>query len=125
MMSKIKLYIDEDASREAFINALHRANIDCLTTSEANNLSCSDSEQLIWATSNNRVIYTFNVRDYCQLHTSYMQSEKNHQGIIVVERQSYSIGEQLRGIQKLVDTFSAEELQNQLVFIGIYIRSYL
>ena len=122
MMSKIRLYIDEDASREALVKALRRASIDCLTTSEANNLGCSDSEQLIWATGNNRVIYTFNVRDYCQLHTSYMQSGKNHQGIIVVERQSYSIGEQLRGIQKLIDTLSAEEVKNQLVFIGIYIR---
>jgi hypothetical protein len=93
-MSKIKLYIDEDASREAFVNALRRAEIDCLTTLEANNLGYSDSEQLIWATKNNRVIYTFNVKDYYKLHKSYIEEEQNHQGIIVVERQSYSIGEQ-------------------------------
>ena len=43
-MSKIKLYIDEDASREAFVSALRRAKIDCLTTLEANNLGCCDSE---------------------------------------------------------------------------------
>jgi hypothetical protein len=123
IMSKIKLYIDEDASREAFVSALRRAKIDCLTTLEANNLGCSDSEQLTWATDNNRVIYTFNVRDYCKLHKIYMKQEKNHPGIIVVERQSYSIGEQLRGIEKLIDTFPVEQMKNQLIFIGIYIRS--
>ena len=122
-MSKIKLYIDEDASREAFVNALRRVTIDCLTTLEANNIGCSDSEQLIWATNNNRVIYTFNVGDFCKLHKVYMREGQNHQGIIVVERQSYSIGEQLRGIGKLIEAFSAKQMKNKLVFIGIYIKS--
>lgn len=120
---QIRLYIDEDASRISFIQALRNSAINLVTTSEANNLSYSDSEQLIWATQNERVIYTFNVRDYCQLHTVYIEQGRKHTRIIVAERQSYSVGEQLRGLQKLIAKKSSEEMINQLVFIGAYIRA--
>lgn len=120
---QIRLYIDEDASRGALVQALRNADIDLVTTSEANNLSCNDTEQLIWATENDRVIYTFNGRDYCRLHTTYMEQGREHGGVIVAERQSYSVGEQLRGLQRLIAIKSAEEMRNQLVFIGAYIRA--
>ncbi len=83
---QIRLYIDEDASRGALVQALRNADIDLVTTSEANNLSCNDTEQLIWATENDRVIYTFNGRDYCRLHTTYMEQGREHGGVIVAER---------------------------------------
>ena len=120
---QIRLYIDEDSSRGALVQALRNADIDLVTTSEANNLSCNDTEQLIWATENDRVIYTFNGRDYCRLHTTYMEQGREHGGVIVAERQSYSVGEQLRGLQRLIAIKSAEEMRNQLVFIGAYIRA--
>jgi hypothetical protein len=88
-----------------------------VTTSEAEN----HPEQLIWATNHNRVIYTFNVQDYCRLHKVYMSEGKQHFGIIVVPRQSYSVGEQLRGLQKLISFLSLEEMKNQLIFLGAYI----
>lgn len=123
-MSQILLYIDEDASRGTFVTALRKAGINLLTTSEANNLGFSDPEQLIWATNNNRVIYTFNARDYCRLHKNYLIERKEHAGIIVAGRQSYSVGEQLRGLQRLISSVSAKEIRNQLIFIGAYIRDY-
>ncbi|HEY9693215.1 MAG TPA: hypothetical protein V6D15_13470 [Oculatellaceae cyanobacterium] len=46
-MSQICLYLDEDISRRALLQALRSAGIDVVTTSEANNLSCTDEEQLI------------------------------------------------------------------------------
>ena len=47
MVNKIRLYIDEDASRNSFVIALRNANIDTLTTFEAGNLGLIDLEQLI------------------------------------------------------------------------------
>ena len=117
----IRLYIDEDASRKSFVEALRKAKIDVTTTLEAGNLGLVDTEQLIWATHNNCAIYTFNVKDYCQLHKTYMKEGKQHSGIIAVPRQSYSIGEQLRGLQKLTRSLSSEEIINQLIFLGTYI----
>ena len=120
-MSKFRLYIDEDASRSSFIVALRNANIDTLTTSEAGNLGLVDSEQLVWATNHSRVIYTFNVKDYCRLHKIYLTEGKEHAGIIAVTRQSYSVGEQLRGLQRLILSVSSQEIRNQLEFLGAYI----
>ncbi|MFE1748318.1 DUF5615 family PIN-like protein [Coleofasciculus sp. H7-2] len=122
-MSQIRLYLDEDMIRRALIQALRNADIDVVTTSEVNNLSCTDEQQLIWATAQNRVIYSFNMRDFCRLHQTYMEQGIEHSGIIVAERQSYSVGEQLRGIVKLMAIKSAEEMRNQLVFLGAYIRA--
>ncbi|MGL5941033.1 MAG: DUF5615 family PIN-like protein [Waterburya sp.] len=120
-MSKIRFYIDEDASRNSLIINLRNVGIDILTTFEAENLGLIDSEQLIWSTNHNRAIYTFNVQDYCRLHKIYMTEGTEHSGIIAVARQSYSVGEQLRGLQKLVLCMSSEEIRNQLIFLGAYI----
>lgn len=104
------------------MQALRNAGVDVVTTADANNLGQIDSEQLIWATEQQRVIYTFNVRDFCRLHKTYMEEDRVHAGIIIAERQSYSVGEQLRGLQRLIASKSAEEMINQLVFLGAYLR---
>ena len=117
------MYLDEDTIRRALIQALRNAGVNVVTTSDANNLSCIDEQQLIWATAENRVIYSFNMRDFCRLHQIYMEQGIEHSGIIVAERQSYSVGEQLRGILKLMAIKSALEMRNELVFLGAYIRA--
>lgn len=122
-MSQISLYLDEDTQEQSLILALRNSGIDVLTTSEANNISCTDEEQLIWATEKGRVIYSCNRRDFSQLHSMFLAQERNHVGIILVQQQRYSVGEQLRGIQRLIATKSAEEMINQLVFVGAYIRT--
>lgn len=68
------------------------------------------------------MIYTYNMGDFCRLHGMYIAQALNHPGIIIAERQSYSVGEQLRGILRVTEDYSAEEMRNQLVFIGGYIR---
>jgi predicted nuclease of predicted toxin-antitoxin system len=122
-MSKIRLYLDEDTLRKTFVQALRENGIDVVTVSDANNLGRIDEEQLIWATEQGRVIYTFNSRDFCRLHGSFIAVGNNHAGIIVVPRQSYSVGEQLRGLLNLIGSKSAEGMMNQLEFLGTYIRS--
>lgn len=122
-MSQIRLYLDEDTLRKAFVQALQENGVDVVTVSDANNLGRIDEEQLIWATEQGRVIYTFNSRDFCRLHGSFLEVGNSHAGIIVVPRQSYSVGEQLRGLLNLIGSKSAEEMINQLEFLGTYIRS--
>lgn len=121
-MSQIRLYLDEDAMRLALAQALKNAVVDVVTAADANNLSLADEEQLIWATEQNRVIYSFNIGDFSRLHTNFIEQNMVRGGIIMVTRQGYSIGEQLRGILRLINTKSAEEMINQLVFLGAYIR---
>ena len=90
-MSKIRLYLDEDIQEQALILALRNSGVDVITTSEANRLSFSDEEQLIWATEQGRVVYSFNKRDFSRLHNICIAQEKSHNGIILAQQQRYSV----------------------------------
>lgn len=71
-MSKVCFYLDEDASKKSLVNALRNAGVDVIITAELDRLGSSDENQLIWATEQNRVIYSFNVGDFCRLHNAYL-----------------------------------------------------
>ena len=121
-MSQIRLYLDEDVLERSLVVALRSAGVDVMTTSDANKLSCTDDEQLMWAMSQGRVLYSFNARDFCRLHKTYMEQRMEHPGI-VLGKQSYSVGEQLRGLLRLIATKTAESMRNQQEFLGDYIRA--
>jgi hypothetical protein len=116
----IALYLDEDTQRNAFVRALRAAQVDVVTVSEVNRTGYSDAEQLTWATDHQRTVYTFNVKDFCQLHNQYLIKGKSHSGIIVTPRQNYSIGQQLQAIQSLLNVTSASTITNQLIFLSNY-----
>ncbi|MDZ8089877.1 MAG: DUF5615 family PIN-like protein [Nostoc sp. DedQUE12b] len=123
-MSQIRFYLDEDAGKKSLANGLRNAGIDVMTTAEADRLGSSDDNQLIWATEQRRVIYSFNVGDFCRLHKAYLEQQQNHSGIVLAAKQSYAIGEQLRGLLKLVESVEAEDMANQLVFLRKYIDNF-
>ena len=75
----------------------------------------------MWATQQKRVIYSFNMGDFHQLHSLFLTTEKNHGGIILAPQQRYSIGEQLRELLKIIAEKTAEDMINQLVFLSSYI----
>jgi hypothetical protein len=120
-MSKLLLYIDEDAIDEDFLQALHSRNVDVLTVAEVGMLHRSDEEQLAWATENNRAIFSFNARDFYQIHTSLMERGLSHSGIILAPQQRYGIGDLMRGVLRLINTKSSEEMQGQLEFLSNWI----
>ena len=113
----IRLYVDEDAMARAFVNGLRAREVDVKTVFEEGMVGRSDVEQLEHAADQGRVIYTFNVGDFCQLHTEFITNGKNHSGIVVVYRQRYAIGEQIRRMMCIIHTQSAEEIRNTLRFL--------
>lgn len=121
-MSQIRFYIDEDSVEKSLIAAFRKAGLDVVTVTDVNRQSYSDEDQLIWATEQERVIYSYNRRDFCRLHSEFLGVERNHAGIVLLQQQRYSVGQQLQGLLKLVATLSAEEMVNQLVFLTAYIE---
>lgn len=121
-MSQICFYLDEDTINAALVKALRNANLDVVTVADAGRLGYSDEEQLIWATEQGRVIYSFNIGDFCRLHRDFIAQERNHTGIVLAAQQQYSIGQQLRGLLKLAADNSSEEMANQVVFLSAYIE---
>ncbi|PSB30071.1 DUF5615 family PIN-like protein [Stenomitos frigidus] len=119
-MSHIRLFIDEDSMDHRVVNALRSRGVDVTTVGEVRTTGFSDAEQLELATEQQRVLYTFNVGDFCQLHNIYMAEGRTHTGIMI-SSQDYAIGEQMRRVLKLMATESAESMINQLVFLSAYI----
>ncbi|PZO40704.1 MAG: hypothetical protein DCF17_11670 [Shackletoniella antarctica] len=120
-MSKIQLYIDEDAMDLALVEALRARDVDVVTVNEASTCGYLDEQQLLWATAHNRVLYSHNVKDFYQLHAQFLVAGKAHAGIALLH-QDHSLGDQLRGILGLIATKTAENMQNQLEFLTQYTK---
>ncbi len=93
--------------------------MDVLSTGEAQMLSRSDEEQLKWALENQRVVYSFNIRDFYRIHTRWVKEKQDHFGIIL-GFQNYSIREQMRRILRIIATKSAAEMKNQVEFLSAW-----
>jgi hypothetical protein len=118
-MSQIRLFIDEDSMDRRFVRALRGRGVDVITVGEIGTTSLSDEAQLILAIEQQRVLYTFNVGDFCQLHYTWLAKRQTHTGI-VISSQTYSVGEQVRRILNLIAMQSAEAMVDQLVFLSAY-----
>lgn len=116
MAEPVRLYLDEDTINQALINALRSRNIDILTAQEAELRGRSDQEQLAYATSSNRVIFTFNTGDFVKLHTEYLTIGRHHAGIIVSDQ--VPIGVLVRRLLKLLNARSAAEMQDWLEYLS-------
>ncbi len=115
----LALYLDEDSMDLDLVEALRSRAVDVITAADAGMLGYSDPEQLDYATSQGRVLYTFNRGDFYSLHTQYLTEGKTHAGIILAPQQRYSIGEQLRQILDILVTKSAEQMQNNVEFLKV------
>lgn len=120
-MDKIRLYIDEDAIDESFIQALRARGVDVLTVADAGMLHRSDEEQLDRARQDNRVLFSFNTRDFYRLHTTIIGQGLSHAGIILAPQQRYGIGDLTRGLLRLISARSPEEMQGQVEFLSNWI----
>lgn len=116
----IRLYLEEDSMRRALIRALRTRGADVTTALEAGMIECDDKEHLDYATTQGRVLYSFNVGDFYGLHLAYLAEGKSHAGMILAQQQRYSVGEQMRRLLKLVTTKSAEDMKNQVEFLSAW-----
>ncbi len=77
-MSQIRFYIDEDSMDQALVRALRARNIDVITVNETDTAGLLDKEQLRLATEQDRVLYSHNIADFCQLHTEFLETDEEH-----------------------------------------------
>ena len=116
MTERFRLYLDEDTISRALISGLRASNVDVLTAQEVGAIGTSDETQLALATSERRVIFTFNTRDFVQLHTRAIRDGQSHAGIIVSDQ--LQVGVILRRLLRLLDARSAADMQNWLEFLS-------
>ncbi len=115
---QIRLYLDEDAMDSDLVRALRLRGLDVVTALDLGLISSTDEEHLERAIEDGRVLYSFNVSDFMNLHTEFLATGKNHAGIILGHQQRYSVGEQMRRMVRLVQMRSAESMRNTVEFLS-------
>ena len=120
-VSRPCLYLDEDAMRRSLVFALRARSVDVLTAGEAGMINRSDEDHLVAASALGRVLYGFNVADYCRLHQSWTSQGRTHTGIIVAPQQRYRVGEELRRLMRLIGSVSADQMRNRIEFLSSWV----
>ena len=77
-----------------------------------------DKDHLEYAAAHHRVLYGFNVRDYCTLHAEFLSEGRSHGGILLAKQQTYSVGEQMRRLLRIAASRSAEEMVDKIEFLS-------
>ncbi|HSR49580.1 MAG TPA: DUF5615 family PIN-like protein [Acidobacteriota bacterium] len=114
----MRLYIDEDSMSKALVQALRQQGFDVLTAQEAGLRGEDDKVQLAHATRQDRVFFTYNVRDFSRLHQEYWQTgQEQHAGIITCRQTVLSFSQQWRAMVELRKSLG-ENLRGQLVFLN-------
>ena len=117
-MSVIRLYLDEDAAQHGLLAALRLRGVDVTSAQEVGLISAPDQSQLEWTQQAGRVLYTFNVGDFRDLHREFLNAGKDHPGIILAPQQRYTIGGQMRCLLRLIAARSAEDMRNRIEFLS-------
>lgn len=111
----ISLYLDENIQL-ALAEGLRARGVDVLTTQEAGNIGLNDEEQLIFSSKYNRVLISFNKRDFAKIHYKWMKLKKPHAGIILSDQ--LPIGIVLRRLMKLYFSLSSTDMRNRLEYLS-------
>jgi hypothetical protein len=117
-LSKVRLYLDEDAMRLALAHALRDRGVDVVSATDAGTVGCEDRVHLEYACREGRVLYTFNVGDFLRLHTEYLSEGRNHAGLVLGGQRKFTVGEQVRRLLLIVAERSAEAMCNQAEFLS-------
>jgi hypothetical protein len=96
-MSRIRLHFDEDAMQHALVASLRARRVDVLTALDCGMVGRSDEDHLRRASSEGRVLYSFNIKDYSLLHEQWIASGQEHSGIILAFQQRYSLANNCGG----------------------------
>ncbi len=113
----ISLYTDEDITSD-LAPVLRWRGYAAESAAEAHNLGLDDEAQLQYASEQGMVLLTCNGRDFIPLAQQWARVGQQHAGIIVPEQfDRRQFGELVRQVLRLLDSLTADEVRNQVVFL--------
>jgi len=113
----IRLYLDEDVHKRV-ASALRLRHFDVLSAHEIGYWGLSDEEQLAYAATERRTLFTYNTSDYLRLHLGWLQCGKEHCGIVVSDQ--LPISETVRRLLNLLNQVTADEMRNQIHWLQAF-----
>ena len=113
-MNKLKLFLDEDMHLDLGIS-LRKRGFDVAHAQELDRKGKCDAEQLAYSVAQKRCLISFNIKDFVKLHNDYVLNNREHWGIILSKQ--LPIGETMRRVLMVLQTYSQESMKNRLVFL--------
>ena len=113
----MKLYHDEDHTQDIAVE-LRRRGIDAVSSHEVGNNGLVDPEQFQYAEREDRVMVTWNIRDFVDLPARWLNRGSTHPGLILIPAryQGNEIQAIADAIQRIVDLYPAG-LKGGIVFV--------
>ncbi len=74
------------------VRGLISRKIDVVTAHTESMINRTDDEHLEHAANLGRVLYSYNVRDFFDLHTGWIAAGRSHAGIVVTRQKRYTVG---------------------------------
>lgn len=111
MARTIRFHLDENCHR-AIAEGLRRRGVDVTTTPEVGLLNATDEDQLEYAGSRGRVIFTQD-RDFLRLHASGVP----HPGIAYCDKDTKGLGEIIAMLVLIWEIYEPDEMVNRVEFI--------
>jgi predicted nuclease of predicted toxin-antitoxin system len=111
MPRTIRFHLDENC-HGAIAEGLRRHGIDVTTTPEAGLTGATDEEQLRFAVSQGRAIFT---QDKHFLKLAGQGTE--HTGVLYCRQQTRSVGEIIRGLVLVWEVYEPDEMRNKVEYL--------
>ena len=110
-----KLHLDVDASSKALqLALLNRGRDVTRTPKEWVRADVSDEQQLLGATAQGRVIFTYNIGDFQNLARRYT----HHAGVLLAAQRSFSLRELIELLDRSLSTTTASEWIGQVRWLS-------
>lgn len=111
----LRIYTDENVS-SAIVKGLRQRHGQVVSAPEAGNRQFSDEAQLEYAATMRAVLFTHD-EDFLSIAKQWRVQGKEHWGIIYVHQGSLSVGECIRRLKDVADTFDPEDMRNYVEYL--------
>jgi len=114
-MTKPRLHLDADASIKALQKALRERGHDVTRTpTEWMPLDADDRTQLLGATAQGRILFTFNIPDFLALAKTYPE----HHGLLLATQNRWSLHELVHALERALSETEAGEWAGQVRWLN-------
>lgn len=114
----IALYLDEDSGRSSLARGLRTYGIDVVSTFEVGRVGAEGEDQLLFAASEGRVLYSSKVGHFHRLHSDCLRAGRHHAGIVLLPDQRTSISAQVRALTRLANERTPETMRDKLEYLS-------
>jgi uncharacterized protein with PIN domain len=116
-LDEVRLYLDENIT-PILASVLRARGYDVVSAHEVGMRGKSDEDQLEYATSQGRVLLTFNAKHFAPLAEEYFKKGQEHYGIVVTK--TLDLPSLIRLTINLLQRAQAKELRNNFIWLESY-----